>query len=255
MSLTWLFTNLAASLLLPPLNGLLPAGLGFLLLRRRPRAGRWLVGLGLLAILLQALPITGKALLQPLETRHPPLDLAAGHFDAEAVVVLGSGRYRHGPDFGGADDLKQFALERVRYGALVAKASGLPLLVTGGHPEGPGPSEAELMARVLARDFGVVPRWQEGESNNTRENAGLSAAMLAQDGVRRIILVTHAFHMPRAVAAFERAGLAVVPAPMAYLSAGSGSLALDYLPNYAASRDTALGLHEWIGLFWYGLRG
>ena len=255
MSLSWLITNLVAALLLPPLNGLLPAVLGMALLSRRPRLGRWLLAAGLAMLFLCSLPIVAKVLLQPLENRYPPLPVdQLASLDVDAIVVLGSGRYRQAPEFGEADDVKQLALERLRYGALLARQSGKPLLVTGGRPDGDGATEAEAMAVSLARDFGVAVRWQEGGSNNTRENAEYSAAILLPEGVRRIALVTHAFHMPRSVPVFERAGFSVLPAPTAYFTSRRPASLLDFIPRYEAVRSAGYGLHEWIGLLWYRLR-
>lgn len=250
--MSWFLTNLIASFFLPPINGALPAFVGLALLRRRPRLGRTLVFLGLLVVVLESLPIVAKALLVPLEYKYPTLlPEAVEKLEADAVVVLGSGRYRLGPEFGGEDDVRGLALERVRYGALVARKAGLPVLVAGGNAGEEGPSEAELMRNSLDRDFGVDVRWLEQSSTNTRGNARYSAQILLPENVRRIVLVTHAFHMPRSVREFERAGFTVIPAPMGYLSGRGDSLLIDYLPRYATTRDTGYALHEWIGLLWY----
>lgn len=256
MSFSWLMTNFLAAFLLPPLNGLLPAVLGFWLLRRRPRLGRCLLGLGLALLWALALPVVAKALLRPLEAAHPPLPAAArAGLPVDAVVILGAGRYREAPEFGGGDDVRQLALERLRYGALLAREAGKPILVTGGKPDGEGISEAEAMKAALERDFRVPVRWTEETSANTRENAVKSAAILLPQGVGRIALVTHAFHMPRAVAAFEAAGFTVTPAPTAYFAQRQGLDVFDFLPAYPVMRESGFALHEMIGLVWYRWRG
>lgn len=256
MSLYWSLTNVAAAFLLPPLNGLLPAALGLALLRRRPRLGRILVAAGLLLVVLLSTPVVVEALLRPLEERYAPLRPASfSALPADAIVILGSGRDLAAPEFGGADDLKPLALQRVRYAALLARQSGKPVLASGGRPEGEGDSEARIMKRVLARDFGVAVRWTEDESANTRENALASARILLPLGMRRVALVTHAFHMPRAVAAFEAAGFEVLPAPLGYLSTGQPRRATDFLPSYEGMQQGGYALHEAIGLVWYRLRG
>ncbi|HEX5803493.1 MAG TPA: YdcF family protein, partial [Azospira sp.] len=216
MSLSWLINNLLSALLLPPLNGLLPVLLGLLLWRARPRLARSLVLAGVLLLGALSLGVVARALLAPLEAQHPPLPpAAAARLPVDAIVVLGAGRYRFPPEFA-ADDVAGPALERLRYGALLARASGRPVLVTGGAPDGGERSEGEAMRDALQRDFGVPVRWVESTSANTVENARHSAAQLLPQGARRIALVTHAWHMPRAVAAFERAGFVVLPAPTAY---------------------------------------
>ncbi|MGB1879583.1 MAG: YdcF family protein, partial [Gammaproteobacteria bacterium] len=68
---------------------------------------------------------------------------------------------------------------------------------------------------ALERDFRVPVRWVESVSQNTRENARLTAGVL---DVRRIVLVTHALHMPRAMREFHAAGFDVTPAPLGFFS-------------------------------------
>ena len=72
------------------------------------------------------------------------------------------------------------------------------------------------MKEVLEKEFRVPVRWIEEASGNTRENAYKSFAILKKDGISRIALVTHAWHMPRAAREFEQAGFKVIPAATAY---------------------------------------
>jgi uncharacterized SAM-binding protein YcdF (DUF218 family) len=248
MSLEWLFTNLAAALLLPPLNGLVLIALGWLAMHRRPRLARPLVGIGLILLWVQALPLAGNALLRTLEGK--PLDMVKAK-QAQAIVVLGGGRYRAAPEYGG-DTASEATLARLRYAAKLRRETGLPILVTGGTPDGTGSSEAEAMRRVLVDELGVPVRWVEGASINTRENARHSAVLLAGDGVTRILLVTHAWHMPRAVRAFEATGLAVLPAPTLFQR--RSLTPLDFLPQAEGMKDSRHAIHEWIGMLWYRLR-
>lgn len=253
MSLSWLFNGIVSALLLPPLNGLLLVLVGLLALPRRPRLGRLLVVSGVLVVSLLSLGVVARALLVPLEARHPPFNPdAPERASIGAVVVLGGGRYRNAPEFGD-DDIAGAALDRLRYAALLARHLQRPLLVTGGAPEGGGRSEAEAMQRSLQRDFGVQVRWLENRSVNTAENARLSADILAAAGVSRVVLVTHAWHMPRAVLAFSATGLDVVPAPTVYSSTGAVT-PLHFVPRAAAMQESARAMHEWIGIAWYHLR-
>lgn len=246
--------NTLAACLLPPLNGLLLAASGWFLHRFWPRLGRCLlVGGGVLLFVL-SLPVVAQWLLKPLEQRYPPLDgIGLAHLQVDALVVLGGGRYRVAPEFSGDDDVSAPTLERLRYASLLSRASGKPLLVTGGRPEGGAVSEAETMRNVLRRDFNIEVRWLEEHSGDTLESARNTASVLSAQGVRRIALVTHAWHMPRSVAAFEAAGLSVVPAPMAYLSARPLT-PLDFIPQARAMNASSVALHEWIGRAWYAFR-
>lgn len=253
MSWSWLLSNVIASMLLPPFNALILLLPGLMLVRKHPRLGYTLAGAGILLLLAFSLGAVSRLLLAPLEAQYPPLDATKFRaLDVDAVVILGAGRYRDAPEFG-SDDVIGPALDRLRYGALLARSLKRPLLVTGGAPEGGGLSEAAVMKRSLERDFGVSVRWVEDRSDNTFENARNSAAILKSSGVGRVALVTHAWHMPRAVQAFAAAGVEVVAAPTGYSAAGSLS-PLDFLPRAPAMQASARALHEWIGIGWYRLR-
>lgn len=253
MSFAWLATHFLASILLPPFNGLLLAGFGILLWHRRPRMARFLVIAGVLLVAILSLGIVARALLAPLEAKYSPLPVGKlDKLDIGAIIVLGAGRYRGAPEFA-EDDVIGPNLDRLRYGALLARQSKKPLLVSGGSPDGGERSEAEAMRHSLARDFGVKVRWLESSSDNTFENARRSAEILLPAGVRKVALVTHAWHMPRAVNAFEAAGFEVLAAPTGYQSVGQIS-ALDFVPRAGALQGSARALHEWIGQAWYALR-
>ena len=118
------------------------------------------------------MPVIADLLLQFVDTS-APFDARRGAQDAQAVVILGGGVRRDAPEYGG-DTLATLTLERVRYGARVARLTGLPVLVSGGSVLG-GEPEAKLMAASLEREFGVPVRWVETRSRTTHENAVLSA--------------------------------------------------------------------------------
>lgn len=247
--LFWL-KKLAAAALLPPLGPLLLIGLGLLLAHRHRRSGLALAWLGLAAALLLATPASVGWLLRGLETA--PVISAAALAQAQAIVVPGAGKRRHAPEYGG-ETINRLALERLRYGARLARRSGLPVLVSGGAPAGGAP-EAELMRDALQQDFGVTARWVERASRDTRENARFSALQLHAAGVDTIVLVTHAAHMPRAQAEFEAAGLRVIPAPTGWFGgadATDGVLAA--LPGATTAFAGWVAAHEWLGRLAYRL--
>jgi uncharacterized SAM-binding protein YcdF (DUF218 family) len=161
---------------------------------------------------------------------------------AEAIVILGGGVRPQAPEFGG-DTLGRLTLERVRYGAFLARQTGLPVLVAGGAPEEGVRAEAELMREALQREFGVPVRWSEDQSRNTRENAANAAAILSAEAVRRVLLVTHGFDVRRARALFEAAGLEVIAAPTQVPGPGSPSVA-EFLPSASALAVSHLALYE-----------
>lgn len=251
MNTNWLLTNTLASLLLPPLNLIALCLVGFAVRRRWPRTGS-AISVGALFILLALSTQAGARLVvAPLENLTRPLPQNAAN--AQAIVILGGGRLKDAPEYAGHDLPSLSTLGRLAYGAKLYRETLLPILVTGGAPDGPGELEAALMARTLREDFKTPVRWLEQNSSNTAENAQRSVPMLKQAGIRRILLVTDAMHMPRAHAIFQRHGMAVVPAPIRFQSAAPLSAA-DFLPKASALAHSHYAMHEWIGIYWYRLR-
>lgn len=242
------------ALILPPLSLFLLYGAGMLLRVRRPRLGRVVCG-GALALLFLLCTTAGAwLLLQPLESREPPLSSANGS-GAQAIVVLAAGRIGNSPEYGGLDSPDNIALARLRYAAKLQRETGLPLLVSGGYAKTDGRVEplAVGMARVLREDFATPVTWIEEQSGNTAENAAYSAGILQRAGVRRVLLVTDAMHMHRSRLAFARAGLQVVAAPTMFFSRDDVT-PLDFLPGSEGLRRSRYAVYEWVGIVWYELR-
>jgi uncharacterized SAM-binding protein YcdF (DUF218 family) len=238
----FLLKKLLTALVLPPAGPLLLAALGLLLMRRRPRLGKTLAWGGLVLLWLMATPVLTKTLLAAVEDV-PPLDLARAK-DAQAIVVLGGGSYLAAPEYGG-DTVSRWSLERIRYAARLQRETGLPLLVSGGAPLG-GVPEGHSMRIALEGEFGVKVRWIEDASADTRENARLSVPLLRAAGVRRVLLVTHAWHMRRALEAFSAAGLDTVPAPTGFETVAPFT-PLDWLPGPGGLWAGRIALHELLG--------
>jgi uncharacterized SAM-binding protein YcdF (DUF218 family) len=246
--LSWLKAMLKV-LVLPPTSLALLALAGVLASRRWPRTGRAVAMAALLALLALSLPIVAAALDAALS---PPAPfVAAAARDARAIVVLAGGARRYAADYNG-DTLSALSLERIRYGAKVAKATGLPVLVSGGAPQH-GTAEADLMRDALERELGVPVRWVERQSRNTHENAILSAAMLRGAGIHRVVLVTHGFDMRRAAAEFAAQGIEVVPAATG-LTIPHAATWRDFVPQFEAFRLSYYAVYEILGNAAMGLR-
>jgi len=228
------------ALVLPPTGPLLLAAAGLWMIGRAPRGGRIAAWTGLLLLLALSTPMVAYALLTLVDTS-PPLDLQRAK-SAQAIVILGGGIRRHAAEYGGGDTLGRLTLERVRYGAQVARRTGLPVLVTGGVVLG-GEPEAALMRAALENEFGVPVRWVEAKSRNTHENALRSADILGAGHVSRIVLVAHSFDMPRARAEFAAQGIEAIPAPTG-IPSGQIDTLLDLLPSLAALQSSYFALYE-----------
>jgi len=246
-----LLTRTLETLLLPPGGPLLLAAVGLALSARGWLRARWLTAAGLGLLYLCATPLVGTFLLRATES-YPALTTAQVRSSgAEAIVVLGAGRSR-GPEYGAAVP-SAYSLQRLRYAAYLQRLTGVPILASGGAPLGEKVPEATLMAATLRQAFGSEQVWVERGSRNTEENALYSGRLLAARHIHRILLVTHAWHMARAVAAFKRTGLEIVAAPTGFGTRDT-PLPLALLPSAEALLDSRLALHEWLGALWYRLR-
>jgi len=237
--------QIAKSLVLPPANLLIIAAIGILLLRRWPTGARWILIAAWFSLYALSTPFVAGALQLVAGTDKPvdPERLKT----AQAIVILGGGLRIDAPEYGG-DTLARLTLERTRYGARLARGTGLPVMVAGGRPVHANRSEAEVMRDVLEQEFGVPVRWVESSSRDTHENARNAAALLAPLEIRRVALVMHGFDVHRAVAEFRNAGFDVIPAPTVLPQAGVETVA-DLLPHATALLGSYYALYELIGFF------
>jgi len=243
----WLITNAIAAWLLPPGFVFVVLLAALVLARRRPWLARSLAAFAFIALYALSTPYVAWQLRHSLEPapRDPLADKSG-----EAIVILGGGIYVDAPEYG-ADTTNTETLARLRYGAHLYRALKKPVLVTGGTVLGRIP-EAVAMKSVLESEFQAPVQWVEQKSRNTMENARLSKEVLKSAGIRRIYLVTHAWHMPRAQLAFRHHGFEVIPAGSDY--ATRFHTLLDFLPNASALHDSSRVFHEVIGIGWYHLR-
>ena len=220
--------------------------LGWRLWRRSRRlAGvAWMVALLLYAA--SVAPVS-EWLLRDLEYRIPPAAVAR----ADVIVVLGGGTMRDVPiPAGWSGQLHDAAAQRLLAAYALHRQTGLPLLVSGGEVFAEYGREAVIMRDILV-SFGVAPQniILEDRSLNTTENARFTAPILREWGWRRPLLVTSAFHMPRSVAEFQRAGVSMAPYPAGfYASRRYHWTLLDVVPSGSALRGTSIALKEYLGL-------
>lgn len=246
----WLATNLIATSLLPPLVLVIVLGAGLAVQRRNPRLATSLILLATAALYGLSTPWASGLLLKSLEISGPihPTELET----ADAIVLLAGGSYYDTPEYVG-DTLNAISLERLRYAVRLHRASGLPILVTGGIPDSGALAEGRILQQVLQSEYDIAPRWVEDAARTTWDNARLSAPLLKQAGIRRIALTTHAWHLRRAVPLFESQGFDVIPAGTRFARSNINSL-FDLLPSANGLRDSSFALHEWLGILWYKLR-
>jgi uncharacterized SAM-binding protein YcdF (DUF218 family) len=247
--------NDIATALVSPLGlvlGLL--ALAFALARFR-RTARALLALAMLALWVMSTPLAARAAASLLERQYPPVPVASLPA-SDVIIVLGGVT---GSPWPPRQDVELRAgADRLLLAADLMRAGKAPrLLLTGGLVE-PGQtlSEAEQMRSVLVR-FGVDPAAivLEPRAGDTAQNALFSAELMAAKAWRTAILVTSGTHMPRAVAAFARAGVAVTPAPTDIVAVTAPPGLADYLPDARAFAEASGVIKEAVGYVYYMLRG
>jgi uncharacterized SAM-binding protein YcdF (DUF218 family) len=256
---------LPTALLIPPMN-LVPLGLaGLVLARYRPLPGRAVTWAAMLGLLVLGMPFASQSLIESLQAgiprgvpARPSPEAAAERPEEEAlpgaVVVLSAESGGGGiggilPVYGAGP----LTLERLQAGATLSRRLGLPILVTGGSLEMGAPPIALQMARSLREDFGLAAAWVEPAAGDTWENAKFSAAILKGAGIRRVYLVSSAWHLRRALIAFRHFGLDAVPVADRFDPAPR--LEFDsFVPRVSAWQKSYYALHEWIGCAYYALR-
>ena len=248
---------------------LYPLGLACLLmlvalimLWKRPRWAAAAIALALIVLLVGSNSWVSRSLVRSLEGQNiPPAELP----DAEAIVVLGGGTK---PAFAPrpAVDLSEEG-DRVLYAAqLYQQKKANLVMVAGGRIDwrGSRPSEAADMAALLQQlDVPEQAIIQEPNSLNTYENAVNVRKILSARGIRRVLLVTSAMHMPRSLLIFKRQEIAAIPAPTDFLVtdnelqelASPQATLLNLLPDTDRLYQFTRALREYIGIAVYRLRG
>lgn len=229
---------------------------GLLLVRRRPRAGRALCWSALLALVLGCWTSGPEALLRQLESRYPAPP-ASSLQSYVGIVVLGGAL--SGPELWeahrqvGLNDQAERMTEAV---ALMRLHPQLRLLFTGGNASisFEGTSEAHR-ARVFFDAMGVDPArvTYESVSRNTYENALLTASIPGVDKSQHWLLLTSAFHLPRAMGVFKHAGWNVTAWPVDYRMTPHDSW-FDF-SLHSGPALWQLALHEWLGYAAYRMAG
>ncbi|MCG7363818.1 YdcF family protein [Roseomonas sp. ACRSG] len=239
------------ALLLPPLLLVLASLLFGVLAWRGWRPGGLWAAVAVTGVTLLATPSASGRLMASLEREVPlatPRQAADGTLPG-AIVILGAEMATGA----GRPDIGPMTLERLRAGAALHRRTGLPVLVTGGPLASDAPPIAQIMARSLREDFATPVQWVESQAPDTRGNAVLSAAMLHQASIGTVYVVTHAWHLPRALEAFERAGLKAVPAPVRPARSTEPQWS-DLLPRPDHLAESWFAMREWLGRLVYAVR-
>jgi uncharacterized SAM-binding protein YcdF (DUF218 family) len=229
-------------------------GLFLLWFTRKKTAGKILVSVGVILLILSSYGPFPDLLLKPLEYKYPPLLRVKDLPEIRWIVVLGGG-HRSNPQLPANSQLSGASLTRLVEGIRLHHAlPGSKLIVSGGALYDPVP-EARVFSDA-AQAIGVKSQnlILESLSRDTEEEARLIQKMVGKDA---FVLVTSASHMPRAMGLFRKLGMHPIPAPTDYRVRESQEEEINpgmFFPGSMELQKTEAAVYEYLGLVWAKLR-
>ncbi len=238
--------------ILPPGIILVLLVLALLIARKKPLLGSILSISGIVLLTTLSMPLVARYLLINLQD-YPAIQSEKLTINSSegVIVILGAGRYQAAPEYGYRDETSPLTLERLRYGAALANKLNLPVLLSGGRRNNNATSEAVMMNQVMVNVFNTHPKYLEVNGANTQQQAIEVKKVLSSHNNMKIYLVTHAWHMKRAVEAFSLQGFEVQPAPMGF--AATSKIDNHLYPSAAALASSSRALHEYYALIFMKL--
>jgi uncharacterized SAM-binding protein YcdF (DUF218 family) len=224
--------------------------------RKETRRRLWLLTLAFLGLTLSSLPIVAYLVTGSLEWQYPPP--ATYPDDVQAIVLLSAG-LRAPDEVRPQAELTEDSLQRCLHTAdLYHKRVARLIIVSGGKvdPEQPGPTISHAMAEFLVQ-IGVKKEdiVLEETSSTTYENAVETVKLLKQKQITKAVLVTDAVDMLRADCCFRKQGMELIPSPCHYRT-GEFEMSLENIvPSSGSAHANSRSCHEWLGMFYYWLRG
>lgn len=233
------------SLLLPPggliIFGLLGALFSF------TKIGKQLVFICLLLMYLLSTPYISSWMNNRLDKQYPAINptLLKGAAPPQALVVLGGGYYGESVEYADTT-IGPFFAERIRYAAWLSKRSGLPIIVSSGRSDSPA------AVRILKEEYGISNVLTEDASWTTDDNVRNLKPLLSSTGINKVGVITHGWHMPRAMWSFNAHGINAQAMPMGLLVKRPRIDKLDsWLPSMTSLMRSRNVMHEFFGLLWY----
>lgn len=171
-----------------------------------------------------------------------------------ALVVL-SGGHNYVPELPPFYFPSESTKRRLDYATYVHSIHSLPIIVSGGPLGKRELSEAALMKNYLEQHYKISPLLLEEKGTTTREEAQFMVPLLEKQKIKRIYLITDAWHMPRSMYAFQKAlrgtSIEVIAAPMGFITAQSRSDNFEYLPSLKGLLLSSISIHEAVGMLAY----
>ncbi len=229
----------------PALNCVLIIG-GLLIARWHKTAGRLLIVFSIGSLILLSTDYIASALENSIQ-KHDELSVEdLPDNEPLTIVVAGSSHHERADEYGYPTPTS-VSLERLHYASYLHRKTGYPVLITGGMTK-KNQIHSEILAQSFLNEFKSNTRWRETKSRTTYENAKFSAEILFPLSRKKILLVTHSYHMNRTVKSFEKAGFTVIPAPTVLpRKVGIGDWR-HWVPGALGLQRSANVIYEYIGL-------
>lgn len=201
---------------------------------------------------ISSIPIVADGLIRSLENRYT----SPSEVEGDVIIMLGGGATLDTPNVNGFGHLSGYAANRLLTCAQLYQETHASIIISGGQVYEFTGSEAEIAKSILiglgVPEDKIIP---ERKSLNTTQNAKYSKELIDQNGFKKPILVTSAFHMHRSLRQFEKVGLSVVPYPSDYQVNVKGRIEVSsFIPSAEAMLKVTIALKEYIGILaskWY----
>lgn len=224
----------------------------------RARLARRLIGSGVAALVILGLSPLGGALILPLEERFPRPDVSQPGTKVDGIIVLGGAEDQRVGRKRGVMSFNEAGERMMEAAGLARQFPQARIVISGGSANmlDETPPEAEATAKFFA-EFGIPPERLivEARSRNTHENAVFTSALVKPAAGEHWLLVTSAFHMPRAMGCFRKAGFAVEAFPVDYRTSGLGEVLQPFSSIPEGLRRVDFVLKEYVGLLTYYVSG
>ena len=215
---------------------------------------RWVITLSCFVLLLSSLPVTAQFIWQDLEKHYPPKALSEfGSYDAVVVLSGMLSPFEHS----GTLHVEWEDPDRFFAGIDVLKSGRAPILIftRGKMPWSNLPDEGELLkAKAVELGINESQILLSDTVANTADEATAVAQLMKMHQIKRILLITSSFHMPRAKLLFDKQGIDSVPFAIDFKSTGQTLSWLSFLPSASGFSRTSEGIREYIGRFYYKLK-
>lgn len=220
------------------------------------RLGLVLSGLAGVLLFVTLFTTTGSVLLQRLEDRFAKPPTLPG--ELSCIIILGGAFENEVMAARGGIEFNQAADRFIEALRIARLAPAARILVSGGDGSLSGTYDGDAdAANTFFPAFGISADRliRESASRTTFENAANTQAILAENGLTNCLLVTSAFHMPRAMGLFRKLGIHVTPWPTDYRTTGRVQPGFDFSQPALNAQLTTTAMREWIGLAAYSLTG